>query len=241
MKKMILPAILLVALLSAFVGCKGGRPDTLCVKRDVVLKTERDSFSYVFGRDIARQLQMFGGEVNTDVLFSAILEGLDTTSVSQFDEMTERQIISKVMTRLREEAMAEMRKEAEGNKTAGEDFLTKNKERAEVTVTESGLQYEVLTEGDATGAKPTDGSVVEVRYVGTFIDGAEFDKTPDTLTARFPVSGVIRGWTEGLQLMNVGAKYKFFIPPDLAYGEGGRPGVPPNSVLVFEVELVSFE
>ncbi|MCB0349272.1 MAG: FKBP-type peptidyl-prolyl cis-trans isomerase, partial [Bdellovibrionales bacterium] len=106
-----------------------------------------------------------------------------------------------------------------------------------VKVTASGLQYKVVTAGD--GPSPGDDDTVEVHYRGTLIDGTEFDSSyKRNPTAKFPVRGVIPGWTEGLQLMSKGSKYQFFIPPGLAYGERGRPSIPPNSVLIFEVELI---
>lgn len=120
-------------------------------------------------------------------------------------------------------------------------FLQKNAQRDEVTSTASGLQYEVISEGE--GASPSKKDSVEVHYVGTFIDGSEFDssrKRGQPLT--FSLSGVIAGWTEGIQLMSEGATYKFYIPYHLAYGEEGfPPQIPPYSTLIFEVELISVE
>ena len=120
----------------------------------------------------------------------------------------------------------------------GEEFLAKNAEREEVTVTESGLQYEILV--DAEGEKPTAASTVRTHYHGTFINGDVFDSSYDRgQPAEFPVGGVIAGWTEALQLMSVGAKYRLYIPYNLAYGERGSQGaIPPYSALVFDVELL---
>jgi FKBP-type peptidyl-prolyl cis-trans isomerase FklB len=129
---------------------------------------------------------------------------------------------------------------AEANLKAGQDFLEKNKQRAEVTALPSGLQYEVLTEG--TGEKPLASNKVTCHYHGTLIDGTVFDSSVKRgQPATFPLSMVIKGWTEGLQLMPVGSKWRFFIPPHLAYGErqtGSHIG--PNSTLIFDVELISF-
>jgi FKBP-type peptidyl-prolyl cis-trans isomerase FklB len=117
-------------------------------------------------------------------------------------------------------------------------FLEENARRDAVTVTESGLQYEVIKEG--TGDSPSAGDTVEVHYVGTFIDGDTFDSSRERgSTAEFPLNRVIAGWTEGIQLMQEGARYKFYIPYDLGYGEHGRPPViPPHSTLIFDVELI---
>ncbi|MDM7862253.1 FKBP-type peptidyl-prolyl cis-trans isomerase [Alteromonas sp. ASW11-36] len=120
----------------------------------------------------------------------------------------------------------------------GQLFLVENAKREGVVVTDSGLQYEVLTEG--TGAQPTAADTVTVHYRGTFIDGSEFDSSYSRgEPISFPLNGVIRGWTEGLQLMKVGSKHRLYIPYDLAYGPRGRPGsIPPYSTLIFDVELV---
>jgi FKBP-type peptidyl-prolyl cis-trans isomerase FklB len=123
----------------------------------------------------------------------------------------------------------------------GVKFLEENLMRDEVTATESGLQYEVLEAG--SGAKPDATDVVEVHYRGTFLDGSEFDSSYKRgQTIEFPLRGVIAGWTEGVQLMSIGAKYRFFIPYNLAYGERGAGGViPPFATLIFDVELVSIK
>ena len=128
-----------------------------------------------------------------------------------------------------------------GNQAEGEVFLASNRARDGVIETESGLQYEIMTMGD--GPKPTTSNKVTVHYVGTFLDGKQFDSSVERGTpASFPVTGVIPGWTEGLQLMPKGSKFKFFIPYALAYGEQGRPpSIPPASLLVFEVELIEIQ
>jgi len=240
MKKVVLPLISAVAF-SALVGCNQGAAG-VAVKKDISLTSERDSFSYVIGRDIARSMQMFASEVNQNVLVAAIIEGLDTTKAEKIDEATARQIQMAVFTRLREEADAKAKVEAENNALTNLQFFATNAAREGVVTTESGLQYEILIAGDENSPKPKADSRVEVRYVGTLIDGKVFDETKDDATVKFGVNQVIPGWTEGLQLMNVGSKFKFFIPPALAYGERGIPGViPPSSALIFEVELVGIE
>jgi len=240
MKKVILPLVS-VAALAALVGCGQG-VSGVSVQKNITLATERDSFSYVIGNDIARSMSMFANELNRSVLISAIIEGLDTTKESRIDEMAARQIQMAVFSRIREQAEAKAKEESAKNITANAEFFAANAKREGVTTTESGLQYEVLIAGNPEGKRPTEQSRVEVRYVGTLLNGSVFDETRDGATVRFPVNGVIRGWTEGLQLMTVGARYKFFIPADLAYGDRGIPGViPPSSALIFEVELVSVE
>ena len=137
----------------------------------------------------------------------------------------------------REKQKAISEAKAETNIAEGEKFLAENAEREGVTVTDSGLQYEVMSEGD--GASPTAEDTVTVHYKGTLLDGTEFDSSYSRgEPATFPLSRVIPGWTEGVQLMKVGSKFKFFIPSELAYGERSTGKITPNSTLVFEVELL---
>jgi FKBP-type peptidyl-prolyl cis-trans isomerase FkpA len=127
----------------------------------------------------------------------------------------------------------------EENKVAGEAFLVANAQKPNIKATASGLQYEVLTEGKGA-TKPTASSNVTVHYKGTSLDGKEFDSSYSRgEPTSFPLNGVIPGWTEGVQLMTEGAKYRFFIPSNLAYGENGAGGsIGPNETLIFEVELI---
>jgi FKBP-type peptidyl-prolyl cis-trans isomerase len=130
------------------------------------------------------------------------------------------------------------RQAAETNLAAGEAFLLENGRKGGVVTTTSGLQYEVITEGG--GPKPVSTDMVRVNYEGTFLDGTVFDSSYERGTpAEFTLNGVISGWTEGIQLMSEGSEYRFFIPANLAYGESGNQGIPPNSVLIFKVELLS--
>jgi FKBP-type peptidyl-prolyl cis-trans isomerase FkpA len=125
-------------------------------------------------------------------------------------------------------------------KKAGDDFRAEFEKQDGVTKTDSGLLYQVETEG--TGAQPKETDTVEVHYKGTLIDGTQFDSSYDRgQPATFPLNRVIPGWTEGVQLMKVGSKYKFVIPPELAYGEQDTPTIPANSTLVFEVELLKID
>jgi FKBP-type peptidyl-prolyl cis-trans isomerase len=128
--------------------------------------------------------------------------------------------------------------QAETNIAEGEAFLLENGGKGGVVTTSSGLQYEVLTEG--SGPKPGPADTVRVNYEGTLLNGTVFDSSyARGSPAEFSLSGVIRGWTEGIQLMSEGSEYRFFIPAELAYGEAGNQGIPPNSVLIFRVELLS--
>ena len=141
------------------------------------------------------------------------------------------------MMKLQEMAMKKQQETAETNAKAGKEYLEKNKSAAGVKTTASGLQYIVEKEG--TGPSPKKDDVVKVHYKGTLTNGEQFDSSIERgQPAEFPVGGVIPGWTEALQLMKVGGKAKLFIPAELAYGPSGRPGIPPNSVLLFDVELI---
>ena len=180
-----------------------------------------------------------GIELDLDVMIAGLRDGYAGES-----DLTEAEIMTTLRafgTKQREAQMARREAEGETNATEGAAFLATNAEREEVQVTESGLQYEVLTEGDGASPGPTDR--VTVHYRGTLIDGTEFDSSYSrNEPTSFRVNGVIRGWTEALQMMNVGSKYKLYIPGDLAYGtRGSGDKIGPNSVLIFEVELLGIE
>jgi FKBP-type peptidyl-prolyl cis-trans isomerase len=146
--------------------------------------------------------------------------------------------IAPYVSRYNEEQAEIGRQEAETNLAEGEAFLSENGRKLGVTTTTSGLQYEVITEG--SGIKPGPADTVRVMYEGTLLDGTVFDSSYARGTpVEFPVNGVINGWIEGLQLMSEGSEYRFFIPANLAYGESGNQAIPPNSALIFRVELLS--
>jgi FKBP-type peptidyl-prolyl cis-trans isomerase len=128
----------------------------------------------------------------------------------------------------------------EKNQKTGEAFLAENAKKPGVKTTTSGLQYQVMAEGPAGGKQPTDANIVRVHYKGTLIDGTEFDSSyARGEPAEFPLGQVIAGWTEGVQLMSVGDKFRFFVPSQLAYGQNGAGGtIGPNETLIFEVELI---
>lgn len=216
-----------------------GTPEAPNVAADSALKTDKDRISYMIGMDMARGLDQVKDDIDLDVVERAIEDQLaGREPLLTRDEAVE--IRKEFMKQRQEKRAAERKAEAEKNQREGEAFLEKNKARPGVEVTESGLQYEVITEGDGPKPKPTDR--VKVNYVGTKIDGTEFDSSyKRNAPATFPVSGVIKGWSEGLQLMPVGSRYKFYIPSDLAYGERGPAKIGPDATLVFEVELLGIE
>jgi FKBP-type peptidyl-prolyl cis-trans isomerase FklB len=204
------------------------------------LKTKEDSLSYAFGIVNFNALQSDSLQLDARIVAKAMLDG-ENGKPEMSDEIARGFIMSFVTARQADQAA----KQAEQDKLLYKDyiaeneaFLTKNKENSAVTVTPSGLQYEVIKMGK--GEKPTSESTVKVHYVGTLIDGTEFDSSiKRNEPAQFPVSGVIPGWTEALQLMPVGSKFKLFIPQNLAYGSSQAGDViKPFSTLVFEVELL---
>jgi FKBP-type peptidyl-prolyl cis-trans isomerase FkpA/FKBP-type peptidyl-prolyl cis-trans isomerase FklB len=203
---------------------------TACTKK-VKLDSDIKKASYAIGQQIGGNLK----QQNIDFDSDALAQALKDASTGK-NEMT-KEDMQAAMMKLQEMAMKKQQEAAETNSKAGKDFLEKNKSAANVKTTASGLQYIIEKEG--TGAQPKKEDVVKVHYKGTLTNGEQFDSSYDRgQPAEFPVGGVIPGWTEALQLMKVGSKAKLFIPPELAYGPSGRPGIPPNSVLVFEVELM---
>jgi FKBP-type peptidyl-prolyl cis-trans isomerase FklB len=214
-----------------------------CAKTSVTsakIKTKEDSLSYAFGIVNFNALQSDSLKLDPRIVAKAMLDG-ENGKPEMSDEIARGFIMSFVTARQAVQA----EKKAEQDKLLYKDyiadneaFLTKNKEKAGITVTPSGLQYEVIKMG--TGNKPTSNSTVKVHYVGTLIDGTEFDSSVRKgEPVEFPVSGVITGWTEALQLMPVGSKFKLYIPQNLAYG-ASQAGelIKPFSTLVFEVELL---
>lgn len=212
------------------------------------LTTEIDSVSYAIGVDVASNVASSFDEVSNELFIQGYMNTIDSSNV-KLDRKAAQQLIQgyfqKNQAKIQEKQRAAAAKAAEAEFAEGKEasikFLEENKSKEGVKVTESGLQYKVLKEG--TGEKPTASSNVKVHYHGTLIDGTVFDSSVDRGTpAEFGVGQVIKGWTEGLQLMSVGSKYKFFIPQELGYGATPRGGsIKPFDALVFEVELLEIK
>lgn len=187
--------------------------------------------SYVIGVNIGKGMKTQGVDVDADMILKGLKDGLAGNAALNDAEMQE------AMMGLQKDMQAKAQELGVKSKKEGEDYLAANKSKEGVKSTASGLQYKVIKEGK--GPKPKSTDVVKVHYRGTLLDGTEFDSSYKRgEPVEFPLDQVIKGWTEGLQLMTVGSKYQLFIPSALAYGEPGNRGIPPNSALIFEVELL---
>ena len=203
------------------------------------LATDKDKVSYAIGLDIGRSLKPIRDEVDPVVLKRAIDDVL-AGRTPQLDEASAGAAMQAFGQKMQAKQAADRKVELDRNLAAGKAFLAENGKKPGIVTTASGLQYQVLTPG--TGPKPAAGANVRVHYRGTLLDGTVFDSSYDRKEpAEFALGAVIPGWTEALQLMPVGSKYKLWIPQELAYGEQGTPGgpIPPGSTLVFEVELLA--
>jgi len=233
-----------VAVMSAYAAQEGAKKDVNTPLPDnkpknpqaAALKTEMDKVSYIIGTQIARNFKSQDIEVNLDMLLLGLKDGLAGKELLLTQDEIQ-QIYSNFQQQMMAKMTAKRTKEAAENIAKGKAFLEQNKAKEGVKVLPSGLQYKVITEG--TGKTPTADDTVKTHYQGTLLDGTEFDSSyKRNQPAEFPVKGVIKGWTEALQLMKEGAKWELYIPADLAYGERGRPGIPPNAVLIFQIELL---
>ena len=203
------------------------------------LETDDEIASYGFGLDIGRSLEPTVTHLDRDALIRGIIDALDGSEPAIAQEQL-AEVTQRVGTLIREEQSAEFESMTETNRLEGEAYLASNAEKDGVMTTASGLQYEVIREGEADGAQPSPANQVTIHYRGTLIDGTEFDSSYSRgEPATFGVTGVIPGFSEGLQLMTVGSHYRFVIPSDMAYGPQGAGGdIGPNATLIFEIELI---
>lgn len=242
-QKLIVIVIGIVVLIGGYIaGSFFPMMETLKIGKSVTLKTELDSFSYAYG------LYTGGGTISSlkqiltdeefpkDGFIKGVKDGLyEKTDI--MDPMAAQGFLQSFAMKQQEKMQAKTSLKAETNITDGIKFLETNKTREGVTTTSSGLQYEVLTKGN--GIYPVSTDSVTVHYTGTLLDGTVFDSSVERgEPVTFKLDQVIPGWTEGLQLMKEGDKFKFFIPSDIAYGDRGSRTIEPNSTLIFEVELL---
>jgi FKBP-type peptidyl-prolyl cis-trans isomerase len=203
------------------------------------LKDQKDKESYSLGYQFGQSVKRQGLAVDLEIYTSGIRDALSGTKPLLSQEEVNK-TVSEIQSRVMAARQKELQAMAEKNLPASKAFLEANRKKEGVKALPSGLQYKVLREGSGKTPKATD--EVTVNYRGTLTDGTEFDSsysrgTPLTIK----VDGVIRGWSEALQLMKEGSRWQLFIPPDLAYGERGMSRIPPNSALIFEVELISIK
>jgi FKBP-type peptidyl-prolyl cis-trans isomerase FklB len=201
----------------------------------VKLENHIDQASYGVGLNIGRQLSREDVEMNADAIAAGIKDVL-----SEAEQRIDDSVIEAAFAQVREEQQRKQDALNDAAAQASVEFLAENAKREGVQVTESGLQYEVMTAAEGEGSKPLATDTVRVHYHGTLADGTVFDSSVERgEPAQFPVNGVIKGWIEALQMMQPGDKWKLFIPADLAYGaRSPSPKIPANSALVFEVELL---
>ena len=240
----VMMVLVCLTVISVYAAQEGAKEDVQEPQATVVtaapkaetLKTEVEKVSYIIGTQIARNFKSQDIEVDLDSLMMGLKDAIDGNKlVLSQDEM--KTVYTAWQGKMRAKQAAKQAKEAAANLASGTAFLEANKAKEGVKVLPSGLQYKVINEG--TGNTPTTKDKVKTHYRGTLIDGTEFDSSyKRNQPAEFPVTGVIKGWTEALQLMKVGGKWELYIPANLAYGQRGRPSIPANSTLIFEIELL---
>lgn len=230
MNKQIITLAAAAVILSGTVSCTQQQTS---INTNVKLTSGLDTASYVLGLNLGTQLEQDFSEINLQAFMAGIKKAIDQDTANYgFTPQEANMFLRTYLEKRQQEKYAKNLPEAE-------NFLAENKTKEGVITTESGLQYKVLKEGDGKQF-PTDGDEVECLYRGTFLNGKEFDGTDlrGDQPARFPVSGVIKGWTEMLKLMSLGEKVQVWIHPDLGYGQMDNGVIEPNSLLIFEMELV---
>jgi len=213
--------------------------DALSKNQQPTLQTLDQKVSYAVGIDVLENLSQAGLQVDLLAFLRGAIDGYDSTRTKLVNKAETEAIFAQFQSAMAERQKKQAEAAASVNIEAGKSFMEAERGKPGMNITESGLMYEAIILGE--GARPTAESTVKVNYEGTLIDGTKFDSSYDRgQPAQFPLGGVIRGWTEGLQLMPVGSTFRFIIPADLAYGNNAPPGSPikPGSTLVFKVELL---
>lgn len=236
MKERIVTTVMVMIL----AGCSAGRQNVTDKTTALSLDSESSKFSYAVGLDVGKSLKSIGTRLDLnafDIAVASVIKG-EKPILSAKESIAAKRSVFKVQ---RNRLLAKRKGLGLKNKREGEKFLTNNAAEEGVTTTSSGLEYQVIKPGDGPKPKPTD--EVKVNYRGTLIDGTVFDSSYKRgHPATFSLNHVIKGWTEGLQLMSVGSKYRFFLPSELAYGaRGAGAKIGPNATLIFDVELLSIE
>ena len=221
-----------ILLMLVLIGC--GTETSSNRKSISTLSTFMDSTSYALGADLGENLKRQQVEIDYDVFMAGLTDAMLDDELVKLDQKKRRDVMGSLQKSIRDKS----KKEGETNLKIADEFLANNKQgNPDVKETPTGLQYRVIKEGE--GESPSQTDRVKVHYAGKLIDGTEFDSSYERgEPTEFGLNQVIKGWTEGLQLMKVGSKYEFFIHPKIAYGSRPRPTIPANSVLIFEVELL---
>ena len=238
---------LLAAAVAITVGCNQEEEQVTSTQETaaVSFKDDNEKAAYAIGASFSRYVSTtlekqaeFGMTLDKEIILQGITDTLRDNSKLTDEEMIET--LKAYDTKVKAAAEKVQLEAAEKSAAEAKAFLDENAKVEGVTVTDSGLQYSVITEAD--GSKPAAEDTVTVHYVGTLVDGTVFDSSVERdQPAKFPLNRVIPGWTEGVQLMSVGEKYKFVIPAELGYGEQGAGSIPPGATLIFEVELLDIE
>ena len=212
-------------------------------KKDDSKYTDEQKASYYIGMSIAQNMKQEGFKIDAELLAQGIKEEMDSTKKKLMPAEEMNSFMQDFMMKQQQKKQSEAGAQSNDNKKKGLGFLAKNKANPKVKTTASGLQYEVLKEGDGN-TKPKASDVVQVKYTGKLLDGTVFDSTDKNGGAPMDINlgGVIKGWAEGIQLMSKGSKYRFYIPSDLAYGDQGAGGeIPGGATIIFDVELVNIK
>jgi len=204
--------------------------------KPLVLATAKDKQSYAIGLNVGKSLHRDDIDIDPKIVLQGLQDAMAGGAVLLTDDQI-KTVMTDLQSQVRQKQEEKRLALAESNKKDGAAFLAANATKPGVVTLPSGLQYKILTPG--TGPKPTTADSVVCNYRGTLLDNTEFDSSYKRGPATFPVTGVIKGWTEALQLMPVGSKWQLFIPPDSAYGERGQGPIGPNATLVFKLELMS--
>ena len=204
------------------------------------LTNDKEKVSYIIGEDIGFSFQREGYDLDIDIMLEAIKGAATGKSENLLSETEKNEVMMRWQQEMQAKKQAQMAEQAKAAKKDGMAFLTQNRNNPGVFETPSGLQYQVIK--GAEGRKPAATDTVHVHYHGTLLNGQVFDSSVERgEPISFPLNQVIAGWTEGVQLMSIGSKYKFFIPADLAYGDQAVGTIPAGSTLIFEVELLDIK
>lgn len=237
-------SVLILSILVSSISCaqKGTTAEkTNVANLNPATMTDEQKVSYYLGMNVANSFKNQGLEVDPEIFHQAFKDEL-TGAKKLLPAEDMNKFMMEYSKKMNDKKMAEQKVKAEENKKLGDELLAKNKQNPAIKTTASGLQYEVIKAGEGKD-HPKASDIVKVLYTGKLPNGTIFDSTENrgNQPAEFPLSGVIKGWTEGIQLMTKGAKYKFYIPAALAYGDNGAGGViPPGALLIFDVELLDF-